>query len=98
MATRRFRATPQPRTLKWPANSTPIPAEEVQTMKKLFQLTFLSFAIVAISDLALAQQQDANSQRNPLVRLLQTKGISTDQEAAMINETSSPPQAERRLA
>lgn len=67
-------------------------------MKRLFQLTVLSFAIVALSDHTFAQQQDGNSQRNPLVRLLQTKGIITEQEAAMISEASSSAQAARRLA
>jgi len=67
-------------------------------MNRLFQLTVFSFAIVALSHQAFAQQQDGNSQRNSLVRLLQTKGIITEQEAAMISEASSPAQAERRLA
>ena len=61
-------------------------SEEVQKMKRLFQLIVVSFAIVALSNQAFAQQQDGDSQRNPLVRLLQTKGIITEQEAAMISE------------
>ena len=67
-------------------------------MKKLFQLTILLFTIAALSDQAFAQEQNPNSERNPLVRLLQSKGIITEQEAAMISEASSPAQAERRLA
>lgn len=67
-------------------------------MKKLFQLLIFSFAIVALSYQAFAQRKDDNSQPNPLVQLLQTKGIITEQEAAMISEASSPAQAERRLA
>src|SRR5882672_563901 len=67
-------------------------------MKKLFQLTILLFTIAALSHQALAQEQTPNSDRNPLVRLLQSKGIITEQEAAMISEASSPAQAERRLA
>lgn len=66
-------------------------------MKRLFQLMVFSLAIVAGSYPAFAQLQDDNSQRNPLVRLLQTKGIITEQEAAMISEAPSPAQAERRL-
>ena len=66
-------------------------------MKRLFQLMVFSFAIVAFSYQAFAQLQDDNSQRNPLVRLLQTKGIITEQDAAMISEAPSPAQAERRL-
>lgn len=66
-------------------------------MNRLFQLMVFSFAIVAFSYQAFAQLQDDNSQRNPLVRLLQTKGIITEQEAAMISEAPTPAQAERRL-
>src|SRR2546425_9063885 len=67
-------------------------------MNKLFQLAVLAFAFVMPSFQAFAQQQDGNWQRDPLVRLLQTKGIITEQEAAIIGEASSPAQAERRLA
>jgi hypothetical protein len=67
-------------------------------MKKLFQLTVILFAIVALSHYAFSQQQNPNRERNPLVRLLHSKGILTDQEAAMISEASSPAQAEQRLA
>ncbi|PYT04901.1 MAG: hypothetical protein DMF60_13765 [Acidobacteria bacterium] len=66
-------------------------------MKKLIQLTVLAFAVLTLSLQAFAQQEDGNSQRNPLVRLLQTKGIITEQEAAMIGEASSPAQAIRRF-
>src|SRR5258705_12686544 len=75
-----------------------LPAEEVQTMKRLFQLTIILFTIAALSHQAFAQEQNPNSERHPLVRLLQSKGIITEQEAAMISEASSPAQAERRLA
>src|SRR2546427_10341436 len=75
-----------------------LPAEEVQTMKKLFQLTMILFTIAALSHQAFAQEQKPNSEKDPLVRLLQSKGIITEQEAAMISEASSPAQAERRLA
>ena len=67
-------------------------------MKKLVQLAITLVTIAALSHQALAQGQNANSDRNPLVRLLQSKGIITEQEAAMISEASSPAQAERRLA
>ena len=67
-------------------------------MKRLFQLAIILFTIAALSHQASAQEQNANSERNPLVRLLQSKGIITAQEAAMIGEASSPAQAERRLA
>lgn len=67
-------------------------------MKRLFRLTLITFAVVALSTQAVAQQQDHSSGRNPLVRLLQSKGIITEQEAAMIGEASSPAGVERRLA
>src|SRR5713226_9634860 len=67
-------------------------------MKKLFQLMVVSLAIVALTNQAFAQQQDTVRAKNPLVRLLQSKGIITEQEAAMIGEASTPAQAERRLA
>jgi hypothetical protein len=67
-------------------------------MKRLFQLMVFSFAIVSLSYLAFTQSHADTSQKNPLVRLLQTKGIITEQEAAMITEASSSAQAERRLA
>jgi hypothetical protein len=67
-------------------------------MKKLLHPMIVSFAILALSNQAFAQQQDRTPESTPLVRLLQSKGIITEQEAAMISETSSPAQAERRLA
>src|SRR5713226_2351086 len=66
-------------------------------MKKLFQLMVVSLAIVALTNQAFAQQQDTVRAKNPLVRLLQSKGIITEQEATMIGEASTPAQAERRL-
>ncbi len=66
-------------------------------MKRLFQLMVFSCAFVAFSYQAFAQLPDDNSQRTPLVQLLRTKGIITEQEAAMVSEASSPAQAERRL-
>ncbi|MFY9574501.1 MAG: hypothetical protein WAV20_24125 [Blastocatellia bacterium] len=67
-------------------------------MKNLFQLTILLFTIAALSHQGFAQEQNPNSEKPPLVRLLQSKGIITEQEAAMISEASSLAQAERRLA
>ena len=66
-------------------------------MKRLFKLTVFSFVIIALSYQTLVQAQDDNSQKTPLVRLLQTKGIITEEEATMISEASSPAEAERRL-
>ncbi|HKP14098.1 MAG TPA: hypothetical protein VJZ91_18395, partial [Blastocatellia bacterium] len=48
---------------------------------------------------ALAQQTNGpQAAPNPLVRLLQSKGIITEQEALQLNQTASPAEAERRLA
>ena len=63
-------------------------------MKRFIGSVVVSFALAAFAVNAAAQQQDKSS----LVRLLQSKGIITDQEAAMISEASSPALAERRLA
>lgn len=63
-------------------------------MKRLFGSMMFSFALAVLAVTAAAQQKD----RTPLVRLLESKGIITEQEAAMISEASSPAQAERRLA
>lgn len=47
----------------------------------------------------LAQQQPENSPAvNPLVRLLQAKGILTGEEVAQINQASSPADVDQRLA
>jgi hypothetical protein len=54
---------------------------------------------LAWSGLVAAQQQAGNSQAaSPLVRLLQTKGILTSEEAAQINQASSASDADQRLA
>lgn len=66
-------------------------------MKRLYQLMIIPFVFVTLAGQAFAQQQNGNFERNPLVRLLQSKGIITEQEAAMISEAPSPAQAERRL-
>ena len=65
-------------------------------MKKLFQLTIVSLAFLALATLSLAQQPE--SSKSPLVRLLQSKGIITEQEAAMVSSAATPAQAEQRLA
>jgi hypothetical protein len=63
-------------------------------MKSLLRWMIASTVLIAISVTAIAQQQD----KNPLVRLLQSKGIITEQEAATIGAASSAAEAERRLA
>ena len=65
-------------------------------MKRLLKPIIIAIAMMALSHHAFAQQ-DHNAQGNPLVRLLRSKGIITEQEAAMISEAPSPALAERRL-
>jgi len=66
-------------------------------MKALCHVTIVLLAILALSHKGFSQQQQPGAERNPLVRLLHSKGIITEQEAAMINDAPSPAQAERRL-
>jgi len=54
--------------------------------------------ILAVSATPVYAQQDTVSLKTPLVRLLQSKGIITEKEAAMVSEASSPAEAEHRLA
>ena len=57
--------------------------------------TVLAFGLVS---LAAAQQQDQPSAApNPLVQLLQNKGVLTVQEAAAINQASTPAEQQNRL-
>lgn len=67
-------------------------------MKRLLQLAIALFLISAFTNQAFGQTQKADTQSNPLVRLLQSKGILTEQEAAMISGASSTESAERKLA
>lgn len=66
-------------------------------MNKLLRIAFASLLILAFTNHAFAQTQKTDT-GNPLVRLLQSKGILTEQEAAMIGSASSPDLAERKLA
>ncbi len=55
----------------------------------------LAFGLVS---LAAAQQQDqTKAAPNPLVQLLQTKGVLTAQEAAAINQAATPAEQQQRL-
>jgi hypothetical protein len=67
-------------------------------MRRLLCLVILILAVV-LAVPALAQQQDNHqATTNPLVKLLQSKGILTADEAAMVNQASSPGEANQRLA
>lgn len=68
-------------------------------MKTLLRLTIALMLPLALGILAQAQQKESSQiTPNPLVRLLQSKGIITEQEAAMISQASSPAESEGRLA
>ena len=67
-------------------------------MNKLLRLMIVSFAMATLAGQAFSQQQGTNSARDPLVRLLQSKGIITEQEAATVSEASSAADVQRRLA
>ena len=68
-------------------------------MKTLLRLTIALMLPLAFAILAQAQQNKSSQiAPNPLVRLLQSKGIITEQEAAMISQASSPAESEGRLA
>jgi hypothetical protein len=62
-------------------------------MKRLVHVIVVSLAVAGYT---FAQQSGTTT--NPLVRLLQSKGIITDHEAAMLSEAPSPRLAEQRLA
>ncbi|HXG91816.1 MAG TPA: hypothetical protein VNN73_05525 [Blastocatellia bacterium] len=65
-------------------------------MKRTLQMIVASLALLFTAGIAAAQQND--STRSPLVRLLQSKGIITEQEAASVSAASTPVEAERLLA
>jgi hypothetical protein len=66
-------------------------------MRRLVHLLVL--AVFAFTLVATAQQQDSNkAAENPLVRLLQSKGVITEQEAATINQAGSPEQQQQALS
>ena len=62
-------------------------------------LLVCSFTIAGWCQNGLAQQRPDNTPSvNPLVRLLQVKGILTEEEVARINQASSPVDADQQLA
>ena len=68
-------------------------------MKQFFWRLLLLTSAVALALSAMAQQQENQTIRNnPLALLLQSKGILTPAEVAMVNQASSPEEADARLA
>jgi hypothetical protein len=58
----------------------------------------VSALVVALSFFAVAQQSQQPAHNNPLIELLQSKGIITPQEAAAVNQDSTAEEANNRLA
>jgi len=69
-------------------------------MKNAVSRMLLLAAAVALTSTVVAQQRQENqtNTNNPLAVLLQSKGILTPDEVAMINQASSPQEASARLA
>jgi hypothetical protein len=68
-------------------------------MKKFLHSALVMLTLLALSEQSLAQQrQEAQSPPNPLVRILQSKGVITEQEAAMISGAPTEGEAQQRLA
>ncbi len=67
--------------------------------KKGIHLLFaVLMAFVLASPLVAQQQDDRKPAANPLVRLLQSKGILTDEEAATVSQAASTSESNERLA
>ena len=68
-------------------------------LKKAVHLLLAVVTIIALTSPVAAQQQTgAKPAANPLVRLLQSKGILTDEEATMVNQAASLAESDQRLA
>jgi hypothetical protein len=65
---------------------------------KYLSKRIIVLVIVAMSATQVYAQQNSGPLRTPLIRLLESKGIITEQEAAMVSEASSTAEAERRLS
>ena len=71
----------------------------VQSFRVVTFLLVCSLVFLAWGEDALARQSADNPPAvNPLVRLLQTKGILTEEEVAQINQEGTPADADARLA
>lgn len=67
-------------------------------LRDVLHIMLAVFVVFALAVTALAQQNDRKPASNPLVRVLQAKGILTDEEAAMVSQASTAGEAEQRLA
>ncbi|MGD0790838.1 MAG: hypothetical protein ABR920_03620 [Terriglobales bacterium] len=68
-------------------------------MKKIVSRLILLTSVLVLALSAMAQQQENHAtNNNPLALLLQSKGILSPSEVAMVNQASSPEEANARLA
>src|ERR1700686_4117697 len=74
-------------------------SRRLSQMRKAVSRLILLTSAVALALSAMAQQPDNHTtNNNPLALLLQSKGILSSGEVAMINQASSPDEANARLA
>ncbi len=67
--------------------------------KKALHMLLAAIAIFALASTMVAQQQNEQKPAaSALVRLLQSKGILTEEEAALVGQAASPSESEQRLA
>jgi len=67
-------------------------------MKRRLSLLLAVVLAMALVSIAAAQQDPSPSAPNPLVQLLQSKGVITAQEAAAINQATTPAEQQARLS
>src|SRR2546422_1340007 len=67
-------------------------------MKRIASLLILLTSALVLALPAVAQQENHQATTSPLVQLLQSKGILTAEEVAMVSQASSPEEANTRLA
>src|SRR5205807_2455845 len=67
-------------------------------MSRSTSVLVVSALIVALSLFAVAQQSQQPASNNPLLALLQAKGIISAQEAVTVNQATSAEEANSRLA
>ncbi len=67
-------------------------------MKSMIRIVLVVFAVAALALPIAAQQADHQSASNPLVQLLQSKGILSAEEAATVRSAPSTAEANERLA
>src|ERR1044072_3761757 len=88
--------------LKLPYSPLPYPlisGKEIPLMKSFSRFTIALLALFAFAIPFLAQEKTgAQTAPDPLVRLLQSKGVITAEEAAMIAQAATPSESQQRLA